>query len=184
VEWQLKIAAGERLTVRQDDVTWRGSAIECRIYAEDPDHDFLPAPGKIVHLNEPSGPGIRLDSGIFGDWNVQLEYDPLLAKLAAWGPSRETAIRRMDRALAEYVLTGVRNNIAFFREVLADAEFREGRLATSFLDRFFKRRKAAEDDPEAEAAAALVLAVLTGRTSESTRAPSGWLDSGREELLR
>ena len=85
----------------------------------------MPAPGTILHLSEPSGPGVRLDSGIFEGWNVPLEYDPLLAKLAAWGPTRETAIRRLDRALSEYVLTGVRNNIAFFREVLADAEFRE-----------------------------------------------------------
>ncbi|MGZ3710093.1 MAG: ATP-binding protein, partial [Bdellovibrionota bacterium] len=185
VEWQLKIAAGERLTLRQEDVEWRGSAIECRIYAEDPDHDFMPAPGTIVQLNEPSGPGIRLDSGIFEGWNVPLEYDPLLAKLAAWGPTRETATRRLDRALAEYVLTGVRNNIAFFREVLADAEFREARLSTSFLERFFKRRKKTEVDPEAEAAAALVLA-LESKGSGSPRLTnvSRWLDSGREDILR
>jgi acetyl-CoA carboxylase biotin carboxylase subunit len=185
VEWQLKIAAGERLTLRQQDIEWRGSAIECRIYAEDPDHDFMPAPGTIVHLSEPSGPGVRLDSGIFEGWNVPLEYDPLLAKLAAWGPTRETAIRRLDRALSEYVLSGVRNNIAFFREVLADAEFRGGRLSTSFLERFFKRRKKTEVDPEAEAAAALVLALSsTSSSSPSPREMSRWLDSGREELLR
>jgi acetyl-CoA carboxylase, biotin carboxylase subunit len=187
--WQLKIAAGERLTLRQEDIAWRGSAIECRIYAEDPDHDFMPAPGTIVHLSEPSGPGVRLDSGIFEGWNVPLEYDPLLAKLAAWGPTRETAIRRLDRALSEYVLTGVRNNIAFFREVLADAEFREGRLSTSFIDRFFKKRKKTEADPEAEAAAALVLA-LESKGSGSpllinvTTNVSRWLDSGREDILR
>jgi acetyl-CoA carboxylase biotin carboxylase subunit len=189
VEWQLKIAAGERLTLRQEDVTWRGSAIECRIYAEDPDHDFMPAPGTIVHLSEPSGPGVRLDSGIFQGWNVPLEYDPLLAKLAVWGSTRETAIHRLDRALAEYVLTGVRNNIAFFREVLANAEFREGRLSTSFLERFFKTRKKTEADPESEAAAALVLTLESNGsgspplTKVSTNV-SRWLDSGREELLR
>ena len=185
VEWQLKIAAGERLTIRQEDVTWRGSAIECRIYAEDPDHDFMPAPGRILHLNEPAGPGIRLDSGIFKGWNVPLEYDPLLAKLVAWGPTREAAIRRLDRALAEYVLTGVRNNIEFFREVLADAEFREGRLSTSFLEGFFKRRKKTEVDPEAEAAAAVVLALPSKSSSSSSpREISRWLNAGREELLR
>jgi acetyl-CoA carboxylase biotin carboxylase subunit len=184
LEWQLKIAAGEQLTLRQEDITWRGSAIECRIYAEDPDRDFLPAPGTIVHLSEPSGPGIRLDSGIFEGWNVPLEYDPLLAKLAAWGPTRETAIRRLDRALSEYVLTGVRNNIAFFREVLADAEFRQGRLSTSFLERFFKRRKRTEDDPEAEAAAALVLALSSTSPSPSPPESSSWVNSGREETLR
>jgi acetyl-CoA carboxylase biotin carboxylase subunit len=184
VEWQLKIAAGERLTIRQENVTWRGSAIECRIYAEDPDHDFMPAPGRILHLNEPAGPGIRLDSGIFKGWNVPLEYDPLLAKLVAWGPTREAAIRRLDRALAEYVLTGVRNNIEFFREVLADAEFREGRLSTSFLERFFKRRKKTEVDPEAEAAAAVLAPPSKSSSSSSPREISRWLNAGREELLR
>ncbi|MBZ5635405.1 MAG: acetyl-CoA carboxylase biotin carboxylase subunit [Acidobacteriia bacterium] len=184
VEWQLKIAAGERLTLKQSDVTWRGSAIECRIYAEDPDHDFMPAPGTIVHLSEPSGPGVRLDSGIFEGWDVPLEYDPLLAKLAAWAPTRDAAIRRLDRALSEYVLTGVRNNIAFFREVLADAEFREGRLSTSFLDRFFKRRKKAVDDPEAEAAAALVLALTAACTHAQRVEQSRWRTSGLEDVLR
>jgi acetyl-CoA carboxylase biotin carboxylase subunit len=185
VEWQLKIAAGERLTLQQDDVTWRGSAIECRIYAEDPDRDFMPAPGSIVHLSEPAGPGVRLDSGIFEGWNVPLEYDPLLAKLAAWGPTRESAIRRLDRALSEYVLTGVRQNIAFFREVLADAEFRNGRLSTSFLDRFFQRRKKTEAGPEMEAAAALVLALESqGSGSPLLTNVSRWLESGREDLLR
>jgi acetyl/propionyl-CoA carboxylase alpha subunit len=108
----------------------------------------------------------------------------LLAKLAAWGPTRETAIRRLDRALSEYVLTGVRNNIAFFREVLADAEFRQGRLSTSFLERFFKRRKRTEDDPEAEAAAALVLALSSTSPSPSPPESSSWVNSGREETLR
>jgi len=184
VEWQLKIAAGERLTLEQKDITWHGSAIECRIYAEDPDRDFMPAPGTILHLSEPSGPGVRLDSGIFEGWTVPLEYDPLLAKLAVWGPTRESAIRRLDRALSEYVLAGVRNNIAFFREVLADAEFREGRLSTSFLDRFFKRRKKTEADPEAEAAAALVLMIESGSAGLQASGTSRWLDSGRKELLR
>jgi acetyl-CoA carboxylase biotin carboxylase subunit len=184
VEWQLRIAAGEPLALKQSDVTWRGSAIECRIYAEDPDHDFMPAPGTILHLSEPAGPGIRLDSGIFEGWNVPLEYDPLLAKLAAWGPTRETAIRRLDRALSEYVLTGVRNNIMFFREVLADTDFRGGRLSTSFLERFFKKRKKTEVDPEAEAAAALVLALASRRPEVRGRDTRRWLESGREDLLR
>jgi acetyl-CoA carboxylase biotin carboxylase subunit len=186
VEWQLKIAAGERLTLEQEDIAWRGSAIECRIYAEDPDHDFMPSPGRVVHLSEPSGPGIRLDSGIFEGWDVPLDYDPLLAKLAAWGPLRETAIHRLDRALSEYVLTGVRSNIVFFREVLADSEFREGRLSIIFLDRFFKRRKKAEADPEAEAAAALAIALEADRPGSPllTNVSSRWLESGLEELLR
>ncbi len=184
VEWQLKIASGEELTLKQEHVAWRGSAIECRIYAEDPDHDFMPAPGTITRLSEPSGPGIRLDSGIFEGWQVPLEYDPLLAKLAVWGSTREIAINRLDRALSEYVLTGVRNNIAFFREVLADVEFRKGNLSTSFLELFFKHRKKTDSDPEAEAAAALVLALQTSSASLPARERSIWRESGREDLLR
>ena len=121
---------------------WSGSAIECRIYAEDPGNHFLPSPGKITHLREPSGPGMRLDSGVYPGWTVPFDYDPLLAKLAAWGPSRERAIGRMDRALAEYSVAGIRTNTAFFREILADAEFREGRLSTAFLEGLFARRGA------------------------------------------
>ncbi len=189
VEWQLRIAAGERLSLRQQDIAWRGSAIECRIYAEDPHNNFLPAPGRIEHLSEPSGPGIRLDSGVFEGWNVPLEYDPLLAKLAAWGPSRDTAIRRLDRALAEYVLTGVRNNIGFFREVIAQSDFRTGKLSTSFLDRFFEQRKQTETSPEAELAGALALVIAQSRAKDAggvpaTRTVSRWLESGREDLLR
>jgi acetyl-CoA carboxylase, biotin carboxylase subunit len=184
VEWQLRIAAGERLTVKQEDVAWRGSAIECRIYAEDPDHDFMPSPGQVVNLSEPSGPGVRLDSGIFEGWNVPLEYDPLLAKLAAWGATREASIRKLDRALSEYALTGLRTNIHFFREILADAEFRDGRLSTSFLEEFFKRRKKTEADPEAEAAAALAIALSSISSTPPSRETSLWLESGREDLLR
>jgi acetyl-CoA carboxylase biotin carboxylase subunit len=185
VEWQLRIASGERLTIKQEDVAWRGHAIECRIYAEDPDHNFLPFPGKIENLAEPSGPGIRLDSGVYGGWNVPLDYDPLLAKLAAWAPTRAAAIRRLDRALAEYVLTGIRTNIQFFREILADSEFAQGRLSTAFLDSFFARRVPRANDPGEEAAAALVASLLAApKTNGAAEVPSQWLRDGRESLLR
>src|SRR5262249_38090556 len=130
-----------------------------RIYAEDPDHGFLPFPGRIERLSEPAGPGVRVDSGVYEGWTVPLEYDPLLAKLAVWAETREQAIERMDRALAEYLVAGIRTNVAFFREILADGEFREGQLSTAFLEGFFARRGSVEDDLEAEAAAALVSAV-------------------------
>jgi len=84
VQWQLRIAMGEPLTIRQEDVTWTGSAIECRVYAEDPGNNFMPSPGKITYLDQPSGPGIRLDSGVYAGWTVPLDYDPMLAKIAAW----------------------------------------------------------------------------------------------------
>jgi acetyl-CoA carboxylase biotin carboxylase subunit len=184
VEWQLRIASGERLTVQQGDVSWHGSAIECRIYAEDPEQHFMPSPGRIERLREPAGPGIRLDSGIYEGWNVPLEYDPLLAKLVAWASTRTGAMSRLDRALAEYTLTGVRTNIAFFREVLADVEFRKGCLSTSFLEGFFARRpKRAPLEPIAEAAAALV-AALRESASAATTPVSRWLEDGREGALR
>ncbi len=184
VEWQLRIASGEPLTLTQGDVVLRGSAIECRIYAEDPEHQFLPSPGTITYLHEPAGPGLRLDSGIYPGWTVPVDYDPLLAKLVAWGPSRERALGRLDRALSEYAIGGIRTNVAFFREVLADEEFRSGQLSTAFLERFFERRRPMDPDPEGEAAAALVATASLQRPvpKESTR--SAWLSNGLEANLR
>jgi len=188
VEWQLRIAAGERLTVSQDSVEWRGSAIECRIYAEDPDNGFLPSPGRMTQLTEPAGPGIRLDSGVYPGWTVPLEYDPLLAKLAAWAPTREAAIARMRRALEEYSVGGIRTNAAFFREILADEAFRSGDLSTAFLDGFLERRPAA---PKADAETEVVAAVVAALSRPKPSAPaadhgsrSEWLASGLETLLR
>jgi acetyl-CoA carboxylase biotin carboxylase subunit len=160
VSWQLKIASGEHLTIQQSDVRWTGSAIECRIYAEDPDNNFLPFPGKITRLIEPSGPGIRLDSGVYEGWNVPFDYDPLLAKLVAWAPDRDAAIHRLKRALTEYKVGGIRTNLAFFTQVLNDPSMQRGELSTAFLDGFFARRPPAPDpSPEMEAVAALVAAL-------------------------
>jgi acetyl-CoA carboxylase biotin carboxylase subunit len=157
VSWQLKIAAGERLTIDQSEVCWSGSAIECRVYAEDPENNFLPFPGRITKLVEPSGPGIRLDSGVYEGWDVPFEYDPLLAKLAGWAGDRKSAIDRLKRALKEYKVGGIRTNLSFFTEVLNDEVFQSGELSTAFLDGFLARRKPiAEPDPEMEAVAAIV----------------------------
>ena len=185
VEWQLRIAAGERLSIAQEEVAWSGSAIECRIYAEDPAQQFLPSPGAITHLREPSGPGVRLDSGVYAGFTVPLDYDPLLAKLAVWGPDRGRAAGRMDRALAEYSIGGIRANIAFFREILADPEFRAGRLSTSFLDGFFARRPASELPLESEVAAAIAAAAsFTEPAPPPAAAASGWLAEARRSLVR
>jgi acetyl-CoA carboxylase biotin carboxylase subunit len=185
VQWQLRIAAGEPLTVRQEDVRWSGSAIECRIYAEDPDHQFMPSPGRITRLTEPSGPGVRLDSGVYEGWTVPLDYDPLLAKLAAWAPSREAAIARMQRALTEYEIGGIRTNRAFFREIMQDAAFRAGNFSTAFLDEWFQRRQTVQPELEMEAVAALVAALSQGKSPAPPSAPaSKWLQSGRETMLR
>ena len=185
VQWQLKIAAGERLDISQEDVGWTGSAIECRVYAEDPANGFLPSPGKIGVLREPSGPGIRLDSGVYEGWNVPMDYDPLVAKLAVWAPTREVAIQRMQRALTEYVIGGIRTNIEFFSDVLRDEIFQAGSLSTAFLDHFFERVPPKPNNIEREAVAALVLAFNQNRKpapSKSTH--SLWLQSGRQEQMR
>jgi acetyl-CoA carboxylase biotin carboxylase subunit len=186
VQWQLRIAAGEPLTIEQSGLTWRGSSIECRIYAEDPDRHFMPSPGKITYLNMPSGPGIRLDSGVYSGWTVPIDYDPLLAKLAVWAPTREAAIERMRRALHETAIEGIRTNVGFFAEILADEYFRAGNLSTAFLDEFFKRRHVrSEPDLEMEAVAVMIAALQVPQSPPSPPATrSAWLTSGRQEILR
>ena len=136
---QIRIAAGEKLPFTQDDVRIRGHAIECRIYAEDPDNNYFPSPGKITLLLEPSGPGVRIDSGMYEGWNVPIDYDPLLAKLIGYGSDREQAIARLTRALGEYFVGGIKTNISLFRRILHDADFRAAKLDTGFLDRMLKR---------------------------------------------
>lgn len=188
VHWQLRIASGEALGLKQEGVTWRGSAMECRIYAEDPDNQFLPSPGRIAQLREPGGPGIRLDSGVYEGWRVPLEYDPLLAKLVAWGPTRETAIARLDRALGEYAVVGIRTTIPYFREILRDELFHAGQLDTGFLAAFEPRRRQREDESLERLAAIAAVAheqregsqILTQEQRDSSR----WVALGRAEALR
>jgi acetyl-CoA carboxylase biotin carboxylase subunit len=189
VHLQLRIAAGEGMPFAQEDLEWRGSAIECRICAEDPEQHFFPSPGKIVQLREPAGPGIRLDSGIYPGWTVPLDYDPLLAKLVVWAPDRHSAIQRMLRALHEYAIVGIETNVAFFREILQDPVFRSGHLDTRFIADFFARREpAAEPSPDMELIAALAAAAHCKNDQRETRnekpETSHWLTEGRSELLR
>ena len=189
VQLQLRIAAGEKLPFQQEDVQWRGWAMECRICAEDVENQFFPSPGKMVQLREPGGPGIRVDSGVYPGWTVPLDYDPLLAKLIAWAPDRNMAIRRLLRALHEYSIVGVEANLAFFREILEDTQFREGRLDTDFVGDLLARRKPKpEAEPDVELAAALAAAVHSQNEKPEARkdqAETGrWLTEGRGELLR
>ncbi|MBZ5611792.1 MAG: acetyl-CoA carboxylase biotin carboxylase subunit [Acidobacteriia bacterium] len=191
VELQLRIAAGEPLPFTQAEVKWNGWAMECRVCAEDPENQFFPSPGKIAQLREPAGPGIRLDSGVYPGWTVPLDYDPLLAKLVAWGSDRNAAIQRLQRALAEYSIVGVETNLAFFREILADAQFREGRLHTGFVADLLARRKPRPDPaPEIELAAALAAAAAaassngTAERGNSRPEASAWRIEGRGQLLR
>ncbi|MGC2109790.1 MAG: acetyl-CoA carboxylase biotin carboxylase subunit [Candidatus Korobacteraceae bacterium] len=139
VHLQMKVAAGEKLPFKQEDIRLRGHAIECRIYAEDPDNNFFPSPGQITRLISPSGPGIRRDSGMYEGWNVPIEYDPLLAKLVGYGEDREQAINRLLRALYEYFVGGIKTNISLFRRILKDPDFRAGNLDTGFLDRLLNK---------------------------------------------
>ena len=188
VRLQMEVAAGEKLRLRQEDIAWRGSAIECRIYAEDPYNNFFPSPGKITRLTRPLGPGVRLDGCVYDGWTVPIDYDPLLAKLAVWSGTRESAIARMLRALREYDVAGIHTNITFFRQILEDEEFREGRLHTRFVDEFLARRKPFAPPPDLESIAALVAAFHSTRNTartESAPAPrSRWLEIGRHEALR
>ena len=185
---QLRIAAGEPLGLTQEDIALRGSAIECRVYAEDPDRQFLPSPGKITRLAEPAGPGIRLDSGVYEDFTVPMDYDPLLAKLAVWAGTREAAIARMSRALEEYHVAGIRTNLDFFRRLMRDAEFHAARLDTGFIERFFERDRA--DGPASELhGIACLVAALHARSHQQTETPraapySRWRAEGREQLFR
>src|SRR5512136_908618 len=102
VKLQIRVAQGERLPLRQEDLAQRGHALECRVYAEDPDAGFLPSPGTILALRVPGGPGVRDDSGVYEGWTVPIDYDPLVSKLVVWAESREEALHRMRRAVAEY----------------------------------------------------------------------------------
>ncbi len=141
VKWQLRIAAGEPLTVQQSDVVLRGHAIECRVNAEDPDHDFLPSTGEIEHYLPPGGPGVRVDSHLYAEYTPPGNYDSLLAKVIAWGSDREEAIDRMRRALHECVITGLKTTIPFHLALLDDPTFREGNISTRYVAELVHRIK-------------------------------------------
>jgi acetyl-CoA carboxylase, biotin carboxylase subunit len=167
VKLQMHVAAGEPLPLAQEDVALRGHAIECRIYAEDPDNNFFPSPGNILERRVPTGPGIRLDDGIYGGWTVPNEYDPMLGKLIAWGQDRAEAIARMKRALGEYYASGIKTNVSLFRRILESRDFQAGAIYTLWLDDFLREgSKAAEvsaaaDSPtEAGALGAILVAAV------------------------
>ena len=134
VEWQVRIAAGERLTLGQEDIAPRGHAIECRIYAEDPYRDFAPSTGTLLRWRPPSGPGLRLDSGVVEGQEVSIYYDPMLAKLIAWGTTREASLARMEVALSQFLTLGVITNIPLLRAVMNHTQFQSGEYDTGFLE--------------------------------------------------
>lgn len=193
VHLQIRIANGEKLPFAQQEVRIRGHAIECRIYAEDPDNNYFPSPGKITLLLAPSGPGIRRDSGMYEGWTVPMDYDPLLAKLIGYGTDREQAIMRLQRALYEYFVAGIKTNISLFQRILRDSDFQAGAFDTGYLDRLLTRGNGDQADNAAGPAMAAIAAglfsildpVTNGKNGSTPAAPpSNWKQKGRSEALR
>ena len=191
VQWQIRIARGERLTIdAASAVTPRGHAIECRIYAEDPDTGFMPSPGRVTALRSPSGPGIRDDSGIDAGGEVPIFYDPMMSKLIAWGEDRRQATARMRCALEEYEVLGVRTSIAFFRWMLQQPAFEAAAFHTGYLDELLQQRRGepfSTPEPSLEEvgaiAAALHAAQRTRAATPIASVDSGWKAQARLEGL-
>ena len=189
VQMQLRVAMGEPLGLEQEDIQLRGHAIECRVYAEDPENNFFPSPGLITRLEQPGGPGIREDCAVYPGWVVPLEYDPMLSKLVAFGETREVATDRMLRALGEYVIGGIKTNLSLFRRILMDEDFRAARIDTGYLERLLAEGSAAEGESVSEDVAAVAAALLVAAAERPT-APrdaaqeSRWGLVGRQEGLR
>jgi acetyl-CoA carboxylase, biotin carboxylase subunit len=194
VRWQIRIASGDRLDIDPAQaLTPRGHAIECRIYAEDPDLGFMPAPGLIRAIRPASGPGIRDDGGVTAGYDVPVFYDSLIAKLIAWGSARDEAIARMSRALGEYQVLGIRTTIPFFTWLMQQTAYRDGRYDTTWLDRLLIDRQGQSfseldaDEQELVAVAAAIDTYLRAHTvapDVSVGVTSLWQRAAREEALR
>jgi acetyl-CoA carboxylase, biotin carboxylase subunit len=198
VQWQLRIAAGERLPFTQESITPRGWALECRITSEDPANGFLPSTGRVQYLHVPAGPGVRWDGGIETGSEITLHYDPMLAKLIVWAPDRGQAIARMHRALLELTIEGVDTSRDFHLRVMEDAEFRAGAIEIQWLER--RLAELTSVPPErASVVRAVIAAALLAERDRSTRhltpssaaravaAPasgSAWVEVARREGLR
>jgi acetyl-CoA carboxylase biotin carboxylase subunit len=191
VREQIRIAAGELLAYRQSDIRPRGCAMECRIYAEDPDNNFFPSPGRISALQRPAGPYIRIDSGAYQGWTVPIDYDPLIAKLVAWAPTREEVIARLRVALREYHVGGIKTTLSFFQSVLAGEDFQRGAFDTGFIPRWLANRKSESASADEQERAAILAAGIhflsNGRAQHPSQAQapsSAWKLLGRRSMLR
>ena len=201
VHLQMHVAAGAPLPFQQQDIRLRGHAIECRIYAEDPDNNYFPSPGQITRLISPSGPGIRRDSGMYEGWTVPIEYDPLLAKLVGYGENREQTIHRLLRALYEYFVGGIKTNISLFRRILKDPDFQAGDIDTGFLDRLLTKPSNETDvrrpiiaavgaaifassEPQTAVPGSSIGSAPMNGTTPQMQPVSGWKRMAREEALR
>jgi acetyl-CoA carboxylase, biotin carboxylase subunit len=198
VQWQLRIAAGERLPFTQDAIVPRGWAIECRITSEDPANGFLPSTGQVQYLHVPAGPGVRWDGGIETGSEITLHYDPLLAKLIVWAPDRAQAVARMHRALLELTIEGVDTSRDFHLRVMEDAEFRDGAIEIQWLERRLAELTAARPPRDSVVRAAIAAVLLAERdrnlrrltprsaaqVSRNVDSSAAWLDVARREGLR
>jgi acetyl-CoA carboxylase, biotin carboxylase subunit len=187
VREQILIAAGEVLQFTQSDITARGHSIECRIYGEDPENGFMPSPGKITFLQEPSGPGVRNDSGIYAGFDVPVEYDPILSKLIVWAPDRKQAIERMKHALSQYVILGIKTPVPFLIDVLASKAFQDGKTSTDFIAAHFREWKQKSDETDLALIAYIVDEIAgqkraNAQTSGSNREPNPWQTIGNWRL--
>ena len=191
VHLQIRIAEDEPLPFTQADVQLRGHAIECRIYAEDPDNNFFPSPGTITRLVQASGPGIREDCGIYEGWTVPLDYDPILSKLVAYAPTRQAAIARMLRALSEYHVGGIACNLGLFRRILQDKDFQSANIHTGYLERLLAAPADTRPTPAQEEVAAIAAGVFEANAQAAAAPPAGascdtsaWKIAARQEMLR
>jgi len=191
---QIKIASGMKLECKQENIKWKGSAIECRIYAEDPDNNFFPSVGVVHSYLEPSGPGVRVDSGLSEGLEISLYYDPLIAKLLTWGNDRNEAIQRMKRALSEYRISGIATTIPFHIGVMNNKRFKEGRIHTHFIEEEMEKGQliVGRDSDDILEAVAVFSALLDFQEKKRTKTPSSktkskesaWKIEGRRMGLR
>jgi acetyl-CoA carboxylase biotin carboxylase subunit len=199
VQWQLRVAAGEALSFRQEDISPKGWAIECRITSEDTANGFLPSTGRISYMHLPSGPGVRWDGGIETGSEIGLHYDPMLAKLIVWAPTRDLAIERMHRALLELTIEGVETSRDFHLRLMEDPEFRRGEIEIQWLERRLPSLTAVKAPEETVRAAVIAAALFADRDrnrgivrtadsstnrSDTTDQSDAWRRIGRQEGLR
>jgi len=166
VKWQIRIAAGEKLTLKQDSLMQRGHAIESRIYAEDPANSFFPSLGTIQFMQNPNSPGVRVDSGIYSGYEVSRFYDPILSKLITWGENRDISRKRMICALTDYIIIGIETTAPFLRDVMQHPDFINGKTNTNFIDKNFKEWNNKKDSEYLTPA--LIAAALCSQESQST----------------
>ena len=171
VKEMIKVSAGEPLSFKQKDVEINGHAIECRICAEDPENNFIPTPGTAVYTKSPQGPGVRDDSSLFNGYQVTTFYDPMLSKLIVWGKDRSDAIKRMARALDEYIVLGLKTNLGFLNRLMEEKDFISGKLDTGFIDKHKKLLKTPKTSLEISSIAGVITLHAAADSQTSKRDP-------------